>query len=480
MPYTNWSDGLNNLLHECNDFREMWQSVVFRVLGRQIPNSNHMKIVICNIQATPTKMTAYSQVSITTPLVMEGAADFEEFVALLTAWVDDELGTLAGFVFERPDIEQLDWDPNIVEDGLYNPLLIDLPSFQSKYRFHRLTGGGHDQDNDTETEVHDLCRELGQRRDEWMMDYLSVNVSPVIRPYLSVILPVSVGLNTTFTTESRQCKISLAYKPPLSKDHFWIRMSSGKWQSSLPVHQPKDKIEVDDWRYSTLEYQLPSGEALNDLNIWVGRMPTSRPFEWVARIEVEKPRTPVEGRQHFLQTWYNYAGQQIGKHAQKQEVGTKGKSGAVQDQFEIVIANTFSALGCSVFFGGTVLKTPGIDLVAFNSNEVRVYVLSVTVSNDLDKKLRTLLTAIEDLKFSLEGWLISPFIVSLESANTFLHNDIINAREAGVVLLSGEDLEPLREEPPDLHAIQNILASGLQTLTIHKEHNMRPLVPGKF
>ncbi|QRF22839.1 hypothetical protein FY534_03455 [Alicyclobacillus sp. TC] len=480
MPYLKLHEGFNQLLHICREFHDMWPSVTFRILGRQVPDSDHVKTVICNFQATPNKGREYSQTSITAPLVMEGTVGFQEFLSLISAWSNGESGTLGDVVLECPDIHQVDFDQSVLEDGLYNPLLTDLPTFQSKYRFHRISGGGNDQDSDVETQVYELCRDLEQLPDEWMMEYLGVRVTPGVRPYLHMIFPICVGINTSYDKELRQCQVKLAYRRPMSKNDFWVRMSSGRWQASLPSYSFQDEQQADGWHCSSFEYPLPSDDDPDRVNVWVGRLPQSRSFEWSTTIAMEKPRTPVQVRQDFLRVWYDYAGQQIAKHAQRQEPGTRGKSGNVSEQLEILVSNVFSAMGFSVFFGGTILKTPGIDLVAFDSAESNVYVISVTVSNDLDKKLRTFLPALHDLETALHGWLIRPVMVSLESTKAFLHNDFVNAQQAGVVLLSEEDLEPLSLEYPDLDAFRKHLVREFDTLKMLTGNNTGTYVPIKL
>ncbi|GMA62093.1 hypothetical protein NZD89_20370 [Alicyclobacillus fastidiosus] len=118
--------------------------------------------------------------------------------------------------------------------------------------------------------------------------------------------------------------------------------------------------------------------------------------------------------------------------------------------------------------------------MAFDSGESNVYVISVTVSNDLDKKLRTLLPALSDLESAFEGWMVYPVIVSLEFAKAFLHNDFMNAQQAGVALLSEEDLEPLRLAPPDLNAFRRFLVREFQTLKMIRENKTRTYVHTGF
>ncbi len=473
MSYVNFIDGLKELLHECRNSVGMWQTVAFRILGYYI-DDNRIKTVIANFQAALTESRIYSQVTITTPFVMEGVISFEEFIDLISSWHSGESGVLANLELERPDIQQLEWNQKIIEDELYSPLFVKLSEFQSKYRFHRLLGNGKEQDYRAEEEFQELCRHFQKRRDEIMMEYLQFNMSPVIRPYLSILLPIAVGISTEYITEKRHCIISVSYKSPLTNSDFWVIVSPDRWESSKESHvfQYEGKRQEYGWERSNFIYELHSDSDPDYLNVWVGRVSTPNIFEWSTRLDMEKPRTSVQIREAFLQTWYDYANQQIAKHIKKQELGTKGKSGSVSQQFEIIIANSFSALGFSVFFGGTILKTPGIDLVAFELTDGKVYVVSVTVSNDVDEKLRSLFIAIEDLRFAFEGWQISLLIVSMESERTFLHNDIVNAQKAGVVILGQESLEALTFDPPNLDYFRKILTDRfalLQTLSLGQE-----------
>jgi hypothetical protein len=137
--------------------------------------------------------------------------------------------------------------------------------------------------------------------------------------------------------------------------------------------------------------------------------------------------------------------------------GVKGQPRS-KDAFEVAVANACGGLGYAVLFGGTVLGTQGVDLVAFDQRRGTAYAISVTVSNDIADKLRELKLVRGQLDVGLSAsWKVKPVIITGQPAARLLQGDRQSADQERTLLLTLEDLQGLIEEPVDLDALDAAL-----------------------
>lgn len=459
MTQVKWTEGIQSLLEQCVEYSGMWSVVTFRILGEPLETSNRLNTIIGHFQAVPENLRESIRVTMSSPYVIEGTVLFEEFVSLLKSWLEGEPGQLLGWTVSPPKIGNLDWESKIQSDWLWNPLMKEITRFQGKYLCTRLSGRGNDEIYDVEKEIWASARSLHMQRDEWMRDYIGANVSPVTNSYLYVVLPITVAVDCHYIEEDNQCQATVTYRNPYTIEDFWIRLGTGRWENSLPVYRLHEEVALSDgWKQAHFIYDLSSSIDQGDtLNVWVGEGDSEATFLWSTRVELKSSNTPEDIRRRFLSTWYEFGSQSIAQHVQKQGVGSKASSGRVQDNFEVLLSNVCGSLGYSVLFGGRALSTGGIDFIAFDSQTKQVYLFSVTVSNDVREKVRTLVLALEDIRPDLNGWSLCPLIVCRVTTNCFLPEDLRNAQELGIPILGEEDLESLKTDPPDLERFEELL-----------------------
>ena len=92
---------------------------------------------------------------------------------------------------------------------------------------------------------------------------------------------------------------------------------------------------------------------------------------------------------------------------------------------ELALANACGALGYGVLFTGHLLKSAGVDLIAFDETSGRAYVVSGTIGNDIIEKLRTWLAMepliVQDL---LPEWTPRPVIITSQSRSTLITEEL--------------------------------------------------------
>jgi hypothetical protein len=228
--------------------------------------------------------------------------------------------------------------------------------------------------------------------------------------------------------------------------------------------EAKETIEEDGgWTAAVYSVAVvPGSSGLR--KVWVGRKDSPDEFEWEVSVQLGEPDTSDRRRRDFVSTWYEVSGKQRGlssgllpRHA-NQRTG-EGST----DALELSLANTCAALGWPALFGGTVLKTPGVDLIAFDSEEGRAYAISATISNDIAAKFKGWLLVKTDIESKLHPlWKVCPVIVTSQPLASCAPDDLREALEGRVLVLTAENLEWAHEVPPDLDVFQNLVRVDVQ------------------
>lgn len=115
-----------------------------------------------------------------------------------------------------------------------------------------------------------------------------------------------------------------------------------------------------------------------------------------------------------------------------------GRNGAAQ--LETGLGNVLGALGWQVFHMGVVTQQEGIDLLAFHEPSGRAIGMSVTLGNDLARKLGHLLNTRQEVDAALSEWTVAWVIATpLDAANTD-KGAVENCLRNNVFVLQGSDL----------------------------------------
>jgi hypothetical protein len=146
-----------------------------------------------------------------------------------------------------------------------------------------------------------------------------------------------------------------------------------------------------------------------------------------------------------------------------------GRNGAAQ--LETGLGNVLGALGWQVFHMGVATQQEGIDLLAFHEPSGRAIGMSVTLGNDLARKLGHLLNTRQEVDAALSEWSVAWVIATpLDAANTD-KGAVENCLRNNVFVLQGSDLrlvEQLDDFSQRLDALwtRNPVAEGLASAEI--------------
>ena len=226
------------------------------------------------------------------------------------------------------------------------------------------------------------------------------------------------------------------------------------------MEQPMQTLSVREdgsWRWPLDPYLVLNFKDITTVEAYLDAQAR---FSW----PIDAPVPPVEPderdrwRQNFLTTWLEW-----GRPAQSlaQLIATPSKNGNVAPRVEIGLADACSALGMSVFFGGAALAQEGLDFVAFDAESGCAIACSVTIGNQIGKKLNSLVPRINRLREVLaSAWPVSAFILTTDARADCPTAQIDDAHKDGISVLTKEDLACLAASPPNLEAFGRALRSG--------------------
>jgi len=383
---------------------------------------------------------------------------------MLDQWEQHCKFTIGEWELTSPTVNFLDLDREASPQS-FAPLLEPLPTRDSSYRVHRLWGSSGEQDHETANEVSNAAFEQGMTSERWLGQYLGVFTTPGVHNYILFQLPIPVALDTRYDKSSRTVTAALFYRRPWEPSEFWVRMGS-RWSLSLPLRAVSDETDVGNgWLSATVSHQIDTVDG--GIQVWAGWGSEPTQFRWAGARKLGEPITPELRRRDFLSPFYDLARQALSNHiGDAQDVAFRGgqRKGPGEAVFETAIANACGALGYPVLFGGTTLSTQGVDLVAFQTQGNIAYAISVTVGTDLDGKIRQLRLVQSRLLQALEPvWTVKLVVITGQPGSVVIGRDKQTAIEEKVLVLTVDDLQGLREQPPDLDSF----ATALQRAVPH-------------
>ena len=444
----------------------MWPTVAYRILGRSpIDNSSFrdVEVLAAHFQASFTAQDSERKVRLNSPLVVEGVAPIDKFDALLKRWQTGETGLLDSLRLRPPAVVPGVWwweDTQVVADQY--PLIESLREFPTRYRESRLIGSGSMLDQEVKTWLQERLADLSPTYNPatFWRDYVNWPWS-MDNSLLAIHLPLAIGMVGSYSPEKRTLTVDVHYRPPLKPSDFIVRVGRGPFDASLKQHTPQPAgRDAQHWNVARV---VLSREPSATAKAWLTLLRAQHEFGWELTVDLGQVDTPNLRRRHFLSDWYSIGKQDLGREVEVRLPGM-GQKDRPSDAFELALANSLGALGYGVLFAGHILKTPGIDLIAFDEASRRAYIVSATVSNDIDRKLKSWLDLELWIRARLEPqWQIRPVIATTQPYSSLTHQDLVAAVDRQVLVLTAESLNTLKETEPDLNLWSELLAADVTT-----------------
>lgn len=211
-----------------------------------------------------------------------------------------------------------------------------------------------------------------------------------------------------------------------------------------------DASRINDIVGFTLVKELDLLPQAESAIIWFFHTSRSEPLY---TLRVLKPATvktnPVWGAMKLILS--RHATRQIlyAEEIHRESLGLTGETKQA-GRFEAAVHNLMACLGYNCIFTGRELGTQGIDTLAFYPSLDKVLAISVTTTNDIREKIRTMLPMLEKLRSELENLTIVPLICASISPNVVLQSDRENAKAHKVSLVLLPQLEQLINAVRDL------------------------------
>ena len=277
--------------------------------------------------------------------------------------------------------------------------------------------------------VRETALHFGARSpDGWLTAELGLRYGESRSPLLRVVLPY--GLRATLAAlPSGGALLSVSCGKPLRSDRLEVRAGSTNVFSQAHDLTPSPTVPRDPyWEESQVE--VSHGWHLwlrhpGASDHWIGvpvptQSVTTMPSLRGPAFEVlHEGRTPEADVTRFLTSLLR-----------------DNKKDATQ--FERLVLNLLVSLGCAVYHAP---QKTGFDLVAFEDTTQTALCVSVTISNDLAKKVQTLLSSRDRLRAALAGWTTVAFLVVTPCAKDQIPpSALADAAERGIGLLTKEGL----------------------------------------
>jgi hypothetical protein len=162
----------------------------------------------------------------------------------------------------------------------------------------------------------------------------------------------------------------------------------------------------------------------------------------------------------FFPAWYRLAGKPVGGPLESVAMAATGRTDGrkVESLIEVAIVNACASLGYAVFYAGTALQTTGVDCVAFDPGASDAFALSVTISNDVSDKTRKWLLVRDEVLKAIGGqWKLRAVIITAVPRASIVPSELADAADAGVLVLTKEDLSFLSDTHPDVSSFAEAL-----------------------
>jgi len=275
----------------------------------------------------------------------------------------------------------------------------------------------------------------GWRAEEFALHHLGRALLGVTGPIFDVVLPLPIDFRATVDEED--LVVRLVLRQPYSHDEFWAAASAGPWDLDLERHNDWMNLGTSDDGWTVGALRIAGAALPPHVTVWTGR---SNDPELAFNLAVP-PRGAQAQKEKVLYLLYDYSTTSL-LDALTPPSGVKGHKDRAT-VFEVTVANLLEAAGYGSYNLGAPVKAEGIDLLAFHHHRQEALLVSITVGNGLEAKLRGLLNRRRELTRVLSAWSCRSLVVTSVPRSDVAPGDLRDCTEAGVAVLTGDDLKRL-------------------------------------
>jgi hypothetical protein len=467
MANLKWPDSIDALHDQVERFRDAWGAVEFRLLLG--PGQSDRPTEGAYFEPTIEPLPGNVRVAFDLPLLIQGRMTAIQFLALLKNWRDGQSFRFGEYEFAAPEITgTLSWDQDIPAGQLFNRLINPLPPTNTEYRFHRLTGGGGSSNTGIRDQLNSVAQAMGTTPYNLLERYMAMGWDGAMK-YLTAVMPIPATMVMPQRLPDAAVQVCLRYRRPFQSEDFWVRVSPEVWRFDLPkallTGETPDGAE---WFRSCAIVDMEVDQPT--INIWAGRADSTRLYDWHVLNRVETPAAPEAATRAFLASWNRLATRRPAAVLSNPAKAATGRgAGNVDVAAELIVLHGLAALGYATFYGPTPFETPGVDIIAFDVSTNTAFAISVTVGEAIGDKVGKLRLLRDELAAAIgPGWQLAMVLVTIQPRDALVAARLQEASDEDVNVLTGEDLQPLMDESPDIRPFEQAL---------HRRRQVYPSAP---
>jgi len=450
-----WAEALEALESEVGRLRDAWEAVEFRLL---MGSTNPPVTEGAYFEPTVEPLPGDLRVAFDIPLLLQGRMTAIQFLALLQKWTGGQAFSFGGYDFVAPEITgTLSWDKDVPSTHLFNRPLNPLPPTDTEYRFHRLTGGGGTPNTTVRDQINTIAYSMGTTPYSLLEKYMGMGWDGSIKNF-SAVVPIPATMLQPLRQADSQVQVCMRYRRPFQTTDFWVRASPEVWRSSLPKVSVLDESpDGAGWYRACATVDVPTDKS--DLNVWAGRADSIQLYDWHVLSRIETPATTEATTRTFLASWNRLATRRPSALLSDPTKAATGRGPAnVAAAAELLLLNGLAALGYPTFYGPSPFETSGVDIMAFDATTKTAFAISVTVTEAIADKIGKLVMLRKELDVEVgEDWHLSLVVVTIQPRGALVAARLKEANDDNVNVLTGEDLQPLMDESPDLRPFEQAL-----------------------
>lgn len=467
-----WSTQLDYLATKLAPLEPVWPLVHFRVVslsGQERKIDSPQPVIWAYFELgwglAPTPARDLS----TMPHVQHGSLPMADFANILRSWASTATRSA------RPR----GWAPpvGIRSLGVMGPwsaadtqrltrLIGDKPATDIPFLVERFQGSGDEIDGANYNRLVGAMQKISGNQPKWQHDYLHESVvnaqqtGMVIQvpwPFYFVIGPDEKDMGLT---------VEVGYRSPATDSEMHVYVGQGAWGvNGREAGLVGRDVGGDGWLLARFQTEF---DGPGDYTTWVD-VGGGQDFDYEYRFTVSDSKDnarPLEiAIGHSVDTWLGLTNRKgivtlaegLRSRTANPPPGKQTGDGRV---FELALHLACSAAGLPNFFGGSVVTTPGVDILVFDREARHTIAISVVTDAKLSEKARQWKAVESQIRSVLEpGWIVRPVIVTSQLRAEGATFERQAAEQEGIRVLTSEDLDCLRSVPPDVRAFRALLNS---------------------
>ncbi len=452
-----WSEPLLELADRLQGQEARWPSVLARlVVSHDAPENGPWPVLFAYFELAADYGSATYTVAMHKPnRVVHPRIPLDTFLELLRSWARDEPATVGHWTLLAPaGVQSLTWQGpwSDLTHGVAIGLLGPLPESSTPMLVRRLLGSGDPLNYEYNTLV-DAMETVSRSRQKWIETYSHPAVGDRTNTFLAIEEPDPLAIEVECDHETLDLQVTLRYRWPDDPSSFKVRLGPEPWDPNrAPLGYDSNESLQEGWWVVRYHARL---SAPGDHSIWVSRRDTEVEFGWRVPFRAGDPDPATTKLTALIHTWFGLthakAAPTFAAGLQPRPVNaSRGTPGA--DGLEVSLHAACLGLGLPTLFGGGILKTPGVDLIAVDRGEHTLLVISATTETDIPKKLDMWVKVSKEIVAAVAPeWEVRPIIITSRPKDACNPADIKEAYHRGVLVLTAEDLDCLRldSEAPD-------------------------------